>query len=151
MYSVFTFRCYWTPWTKNWVLMRITRVVSWNLWTNRWNTKQNSGSSNIFSLILENDRFFDSGGKWEHRFHFRHYAGDVVYNINGFLEKNRDTLFQDFKRLLYSSRSPVISNMWPEGAVDITKVSDYSANLLLDKILELHFSNIKTRMYEAGK
>ena len=31
-----------------------------------------------------------------------HYAGDVIYNVNGFIDKNRDTLFQDFKRLLYN-------------------------------------------------
>jgi myosin-1 len=52
----------------------------------------------------------------------RHYAGDVVYNINGFLDKNKDTLFQDFKRLLYNSSNKIISGMWPEGAMDITKV-----------------------------
>lgn len=52
----------------------------------------------------------------------RHYAGDVVYNIKGFLEKNKDTLFQDFKRLMFSSSDPVISSMWPEGAQDITMV-----------------------------
>nr|XP_045596095.1 unconventional myosin ID-like [Procambarus clarkii] len=53
-------------------------------------------------------------------FRIKHYAGDVVYSINGFLDKNKDTLFQDFKRLMYSSSDPVISNMWPEGAQDIT-------------------------------
>ena len=37
----------------------------------------------------------------------KHYAGDVIYNINGFIEKNRDTLFQDFKRLLFNSKNPV--------------------------------------------
>lgn len=54
--------------------------------------------------------------------YFRHYAGDVVYNIHGFLDKNKDTLFQDFKRLLYSSSNTIIASMWPEGAMDITKV-----------------------------
>lgn len=54
---------------------------------------------------------------------FRHYAGDVIYNINGFLEKNKDTLFQDFKRLMYSSKDPIISKMWPEGAQHITMVT----------------------------
>ncbi|MCL4146309.1 UNVERIFIED_CONTAM: hypothetical protein GTU68_025870 [Idotea baltica] len=53
-------------------------------------------------------------------FRIRHYAGDVIYNIKGFLEKNKDTLFQDFKRLMYSSKDPVISGMWPEGAQHIT-------------------------------
>lgn len=52
----------------------------------------------------------------------RHYAGDVVYNIYGFLEKNKDTLFQDFKRLLYSSKNSIIRDMWPEGALDIKSV-----------------------------
>lgn len=60
---------------------------------------------------------------FQNAFSSRHYAGDVVYCIKGFLEKNKDTLFQDFKRLMYSSSDPVISNMWPEGAQDITMVS----------------------------
>lgn len=66
--------------------------------------------SSILFLIVD----FDS---------HRHYAGDVVYNIYGFLEKNKDTLFQDFKRLLYSSKNSIIRDMWPEGALDIKSVS----------------------------
>lgn len=56
------------------------------------------------------------------QFKIKHYAGDVIYNINGFLDKNKDTLFQDFKRLLYKSSNPIISKMWPEGAQNILKV-----------------------------
>ncbi|XP_047111722.1 unconventional myosin ID [Schistocerca piceifrons] len=56
-------------------------------------------------------------------FRIRHYAGDVVYNIIGFLDKNKDTLFQDFKRLLFNSSNKLISSMWPEGAMDITKTT----------------------------
>uniref|UniRef100_A0A1A9WM81 Myosin motor domain-containing protein n=1 Tax=Glossina brevipalpis TaxID=37001 RepID=A0A1A9WM81_9MUSC len=57
----------------------------------------------------------------KHREDFRitHYAGDVIYNINGFLEKNKDTLYQDFKRLLHHSNNTHLSEMWPEGAQDI--------------------------------
>uniref|UniRef100_A0A2P2HYR1 Myosin-IA-like n=1 Tax=Hirondellea gigas TaxID=1518452 RepID=A0A2P2HYR1_9CRUS len=53
-------------------------------------------------------------------FRVKHYAGDVIYNIKGFLEKNKDSLFQDFKRLMYSSSDPMVSGMWPEGATSIT-------------------------------
>lgn len=41
----------------------------------------------------------------------------------GFIEKNKDTLFQDFKRLLYHSNDKIIKSMWPEGAQDITKIT----------------------------
>ncbi|XP_033193175.1 unconventional myosin ID [Bombus vosnesenskii] len=57
------------------------------------------------------------------QFKIKHYAGDVIYNINGFLDKNKDTLFQDFKRLLYKSSNPIVSKMWPEGAQNILKTT----------------------------
>ena len=34
-------------------------------------------------------------------FRIRHYAGEVTYVVAGFIEKNKDNLFQDFKRLLF--------------------------------------------------
>ena len=56
-------------------------------------------------------------------FEIKHYAGNVVYNVNGFIEKNKDTLFQDFKRLLYNSSDETVSSMWPEGAHDILQTT----------------------------
>ncbi|XP_062611232.1 unconventional myosin-Id-like, partial [Saccostrea cucullata] len=35
-------------------------------------------------------------------FRIKHYAGQVTYQVPGFIDKNRDSLFQDFKRLLYN-------------------------------------------------
>ncbi|KAK2703841.1 hypothetical protein QYM36_017781 [Artemia franciscana] len=56
-------------------------------------------------------------------FRIKHYAGDVIYCINGFLDKNKDTLFQDFKRVLYSSSNAYLKEMWPEGAQNIYKTT----------------------------
>ncbi|KAJ6655115.1 hypothetical protein lerEdw1_006019 [Lerista edwardsae] len=56
-------------------------------------------------------------------FRIKHYAGDVTYSVEGFIDKNKDTLFQDFKRLMYNSTDPVLQEMWPEGKQSITEVT----------------------------
>ncbi|KAM3858015.1 LOW QUALITY PROTEIN: unconventional myosin-Ig [Diretmus argenteus] len=56
-------------------------------------------------------------------FRIRHYAGDVTYSVEGFLDKNRDPLFQDFKRLMYNSANPILKEMWPDGQLGITEVT----------------------------
>ncbi|XP_062966158.1 unconventional myosin-Id isoform X2 [Cynocephalus volans] len=61
--------------------------------------------------------------EFDRDFRIRHYAGDVVYSVVGFIDKNKDTLFQDFKRLMYNSSNPVLRNMWPEGKLSITEVT----------------------------
>uniref|UniRef100_A0A0B7ADG6 Myosin motor domain-containing protein n=2 Tax=Arion vulgaris TaxID=1028688 RepID=A0A0B7ADG6_9EUPU len=56
-------------------------------------------------------------------FRIKHYAGDVTYSIIGFIDKNKDTLFMDFKRLLFNSSNDVIKSMWPEGAQSVTETT----------------------------
>ena len=41
-------------------------------------------------------------------FGVKHYAGTVVYDGNGFLEKNRDTLYLDLIEMLQSSTSSFV-------------------------------------------
>eukprot|EP00040_Diaphanoeca_grandis_P004981 m.30848 g.30848 ORF g.30848 m.30848 type:complete len:1038 (+) comp16353_c0_seq2:254-3367(+) len=56
-------------------------------------------------------------------FRVKHFAGDVIYAIHGFLDKNMDTLYQDVKRLLYNCDMPILKDMWPEGHQDINAVT----------------------------
>lgn len=44
----------------------------------------------------------DKSLNFKEDFRITHYAGDVTYNVVGFIDKNKDTLFQDLKRLLYN-------------------------------------------------
>ncbi|XP_029918753.1 unconventional myosin-Ig [Myripristis murdjan] len=60
---------------------------------------------------------------FQKHFRIRHYAGDVTYSVEGFLDKNKDLLFQDFKRLMYNSANPVLTEMWPDGQLSITEVT----------------------------
>ncbi|XP_065601073.1 unconventional myosin-Ig isoform X2 [Cyrtonyx montezumae] len=65
----------------------------------------------------------DKTMEFDRDFRIKHYAGDVTYSVEGFLDKNKDTLFQDFKRLLYNSSDPVLRSMWPDGEQSITEVT----------------------------
>ncbi|XP_039978178.1 unconventional myosin-Ig isoform X5 [Xiphias gladius] len=60
---------------------------------------------------------------FQKHFRIRHYAGDVTYSVEGLLDKNKDLLFQDFKRLMYNSANPVLKEMWPDGQLSITEVT----------------------------
>uniref|UniRef100_A0AAX7SU27 Myosin IG n=1 Tax=Astatotilapia calliptera TaxID=8154 RepID=A0AAX7SU27_ASTCA len=65
----------------------------------------------------------DKSMDFQKHFRIRHYAGDVTYSVEGFLDKNKDLLFQDFKRLMYNSANPVLKEMWPDGHLSITEVT----------------------------
>lgn len=42
-----------------------------------------------------------------------HYAGDVTYNVNGFMDKNNDLLFRDLKEAMTTSSNSIITECFP--------------------------------------
>ncbi|XP_014807002.1 PREDICTED: unconventional myosin-Id, partial [Calidris pugnax] len=74
---------------------------------------------NLASKLCATDKTLE----FDRDFRIKHYAGDVIYSVSGFIDKNKDTLFQDFKRLMYNSSNPVLKMMWPEGKLSITEVT----------------------------
>lgn len=45
-------------------------------------------------------------------FRLIHYAGDVTYNVNGFMDKNNDLLFRDLKEALVSSSNSIVTQFF---------------------------------------
>jgi len=48
-------------------------------------------------------------------FRLKHYAGDVDYDVTGFIEKNTDTLFKDLANLLFECGNSIMKGACPEG------------------------------------
>lgn len=45
-------------------------------------------------------------------FSIKHYAGVVSYNVNGFLDRNKDTLSEDLRVLLLPSSNPLLASLF---------------------------------------
>ncbi len=47
-------------------------------------------------------------------FRLKHYAGDVIYTVEGFIEKNTDSLYKDMLYALNASQKPLFKELFPE-------------------------------------
>lgn len=63
-----------------------------------------------------------SGCNRDAQFKVKHFAGDVVYTVGSFVERNSDSLYQDLKRMLYNSSTSELKTMFPSGADDLSTV-----------------------------
>ncbi|KAI8098757.1 P-loop containing nucleoside triphosphate hydrolase protein [Halteromyces radiatus] len=100
--------------------------------------------------FLANNPHFESRGS---KFLIRHYAGDVLYNVEGMTDKNKDALLKDLLELVTASTNQFISQtLFPERidpnskkrpptAGDKIKVS---CNALVTKLMQCHPSYIRT-------
>lgn len=60
---------------------------------------------------LSSNAHFDSRGS---QFLVKHYAGDVMYNIQGMTDKNKDTLVKDLLDLVAGSSNLFIQGLFPD-------------------------------------
>lgn len=62
------------------------------------------------SALASNPHFESRGSQ----FLVRHYAGDVMYNIAGMTDKNKDSLIKDLLDLVASSTNSFVQGLFPD-------------------------------------
>ena len=62
------------------------------------------------------------------RFEVHHYAGRVTYDVEGFVERNKDVLFVDLIELMKSSKNKFLQKLFQ---ADKVQIFDYFEKLLL--------------------
>ncbi|KAK3106305.1 hypothetical protein FSP39_017437 [Pinctada imbricata] len=48
-------------------------------------------------------------------FRLKHYAGNVTYKVDGFIDKNNDLLFRDLSQAMFRCKHPLAKQLFPEG------------------------------------
>ncbi|XP_056418485.1 unconventional myosin-Ia isoform X2 [Hyla sarda] len=48
-------------------------------------------------------------------FRVEHYAGQVMYSTNGFLDKNNDLLYRDLSQAMWKAKHELLKSLFPEG------------------------------------
>lgn len=100
--------------------------------------------------FLSTNPHFESRGS---KFLIRHYAGDVLYNVEGMTDKNKDSLLKDLLNLATGSTNHFISNtLFPERIDPNSKKRPptagdkikLSCNTLVTKLMQCHPSYIRT-------
>eukprot|EP01127_Copromyxa_protea_P015968 TRINITY_DN4681_c0_g1_i3.p1 TRINITY_DN4681_c0_g1~~TRINITY_DN4681_c0_g1_i3.p1 ORF type:complete len:1023 (+),score=237.78 TRINITY_DN4681_c0_g1_i3:34-3069(+) len=86
---------------------------------------QNLKGNEFYSSWIKNrDRSIPDG-----HFKIKHYAGDVLYSLNGFVEKSKDTLYSDLVSAMKSSKSAVVQGLFEDVEVGSTNKRTVTAGI----------------------
>ncbi|EPQ26326.1 uncharacterized protein PFL1_05975 [Pseudozyma flocculosa PF-1] len=99
--------------------------------------------------MLASNPHFESRGT---KFLVRHYAGDVMYNVQGMTDKNKDALLKDILDLVDSSANGYLQKLFPDRPDPNSKKRPptagdrikASANALVDNLMKAQPSYIRT-------
>ncbi|KAF8204078.1 P-loop containing nucleoside triphosphate hydrolase protein [Pholiota molesta] len=100
------------------------------------------------SGLASNPHFEPRGSQ----FLVRHYAGDVMYNVAGMTDKNKDSLIKDLLDLVASSTNPFLQTLFPDRVDPNSKKRPptagdrikQSAGALVDNLMKAQPSYIRT-------
>lgn len=97
---------------------------------------------------IQNPHFASMGNT---HFQIKHYAGDVVYNNAGMLEKNKDQLNKNLLEMLHSScQNPYVNSLYPEMEKSLKKPPTVSTQFkeqmvkLMDNLHQCNANYVRT-------
>ncbi|XP_059355569.1 unconventional myosin-Ib isoform X2 [Carassius carassius] len=63
----------------------------------------------------KNSKFLTDHSLPHNCFRIQHYAGKVLYRVEGFVDKNNDLLYRDLSQAMYKANQSLIKILFPEG------------------------------------
>ncbi|XP_069509649.1 unconventional myosin-Ia [Ambystoma mexicanum] len=67
------------------------------------------------SRVSENNKHKSVKTMHDKCFKIKHYAGQVEYNIFGFVDKNNDLLYRNLSQAMWKAKHPLVCLLFPEG------------------------------------
>ncbi|CAL8342468.1 unnamed protein product [Boreogadus saida] len=67
------------------------------------------------SRLSKNSKFLTDHSLPHSCFRIQHYAGKVLYRVEGFMDKNNDLLYRDLSQAMYKANHKLIKQLFPEG------------------------------------
>ncbi|XP_067299391.1 unconventional myosin-Ib isoform X5 [Pseudorasbora parva] len=67
------------------------------------------------SRLSKNSKFLTDHSLPHNCFRIQHYAGKVLYRVEGFVDKNNDLLYRDLSQAMYKANHSLIKLLFPEG------------------------------------
>ncbi|KFP75089.1 Unconventional myosin-Ib, partial [Acanthisitta chloris] len=67
------------------------------------------------SRMSKCSRFLNDTSLPHNCFRIQHYAGKVMYQVEGFVDKNNDLLYRDLSQAMWKANHPLIKALFPEG------------------------------------
>ncbi|XP_026868452.1 unconventional myosin-Ib isoform X4 [Electrophorus electricus] len=67
------------------------------------------------SRLSKNSKFLTDHSLPHNCFRIQHYAGKVLYQVEGFVDKNNDLLYRDLSQAMYKANHSLMKLLFPEG------------------------------------
>ncbi|XP_078260250.1 unconventional myosin-Ib isoform X1 [Rhinoraja longicauda] len=67
------------------------------------------------SRMSKSSRFLNDTSLPHNCFRIQHYAGKVMYHVEGFVDKNNDLLYRDLSQAMWKTDNSLVKSLFPEG------------------------------------